>query len=88
MKAEPNMEITAWLQQWYLQQCDGDWEHGYGLHIGTLDNPGWTVDVNLAGTRYSELQGPEIKENYELGYSRDEAVPSCLAPSSRSFGHG
>ncbi len=38
------------LQQWYLAQCDGDWEHDSGIEIGTLDNPGWRVRVNVSGT--------------------------------------
>ncbi len=31
------------LQRWYSAQCDGDWEHGLGVRIETLDNPGWMV---------------------------------------------
>lgn len=26
-----------WLQSWYLSNCDGEWEHGYGVAIDTLD---------------------------------------------------
>jgi hypothetical protein len=44
----------AWLQDWYASQCDGDWEHGYGIKIGTLDNPGWAVEINLLGTPFAE----------------------------------
>lgn len=40
----------GWLEQWYQAQCDGDWEHEWGVRIGTLDNPGWTVDINLEET--------------------------------------
>lgn len=38
------------LQTWYHSQCDGDWEHSYGIKITTLDNPGWAVVVDLART--------------------------------------
>jgi hypothetical protein len=38
------------LQQWYSSQCDGDWEHGFGASIGTIDNPGWSLDVDLTDT--------------------------------------
>lgn len=38
------------LSAWYAGQCDGEWEHRYGLHLGTLDNPGWQLDVDLADT--------------------------------------
>jgi Immunity protein 53 len=39
-----------WLQAWYTSQCDGEWEHTYGVEITTLDNPGWLLTVNLTGT--------------------------------------
>jgi hypothetical protein len=35
---------------WYQSNCDGDWEHQHGIRIGTLDNPGWYLDVNLEDT--------------------------------------
>ncbi len=38
------------LQAWYLAQCDGEWEHSFGVSIDTLDNPGWIVDIDLTGT--------------------------------------
>jgi hypothetical protein len=36
------------LQSWYESHCDGDWEHDKRIRIGTLDNPGWRVYINLA----------------------------------------
>jgi hypothetical protein len=44
------LDDLAWLQGWYAEQCDGDWEHDESVSIGTLDNPGWRLRVNLAGT--------------------------------------
>ena len=38
------------LERWYQSHCDGDWEHGEGVEIGTLDNPGWRVKVSLTDT--------------------------------------
>lgn len=38
------------LQLWYESHCDGTWEHDHGLVIDTLDNPGWHVRIDLAGT--------------------------------------
>ena len=38
------------LIAWYQSQCDGDWEHSFGLQIDTLDNPGWSLDVRLTET--------------------------------------
>ena len=49
-------EIEA-LERWYEAQCDGDWEHEFGIRIANLDNPGWTVDIPLEGT---PLEGREF----------------------------
>jgi hypothetical protein len=38
------------LQDWYSLHCDGEWEHGYGIQIETLDNPGWLLKIDLVGT--------------------------------------
>ncbi|GAB2777907.1 Imm53 family immunity protein [Amycolatopsis magusensis] len=38
------------LQDWYADQCNGDWEHEFGIRMGTLDNPGWWFEVDLVDT--------------------------------------
>lgn len=38
------------LVRWYRSQCDGDWEHEFGVRLATLDNPGWHLEVDLAET--------------------------------------
>ncbi|MGA2888406.1 MAG: immunity 53 family protein [Terracidiphilus sp.] len=45
------------LQAWFVGQCDGDWEHGGGITISSLDNPGWQVDIALVDTY---LEGREF----------------------------
>ena len=42
------------LEAWYVRQCDGEWEHTYGIHVDTLDNPGWTVRIDLTDTDLTE----------------------------------
>jgi immunity protein 53 of polymorphic toxin system len=44
------MRILGELQEWYESQCNEDWEHQFGVSIGTLDNPGWTVTIHLDST--------------------------------------
>jgi hypothetical protein len=44
------MEGSA-LERWYKSQCNGLWEHSYGVHIDTLDNPGWRIRIDLHDTR-------------------------------------
>jgi hypothetical protein len=43
-------DLLIGLESWFTDNCDGDWEHGWGVRINTLDNPGWSVDIDLAGT--------------------------------------
>ncbi len=42
------------LQRWFRSSCNGDWEHGNGVRITTIDNPGWRVRIDLEDT---PLQG-------------------------------
>jgi Immunity protein 53 len=43
-------DLLEKLEEWYGEQCNGLWEHGSGVHITTLDNPGWMVKINLRDT--------------------------------------
>lgn len=49
-----------WLQKWYLAHCNGDWEHESRIHIGTIDNPGWSISVNLLDTELENKQFEKI----------------------------
>ncbi len=55
-------ELTR-LQAWYAAHCDGEWEHTNGIRIDTLDNPGWSVVVDLAGTGLAGIPLPERSED-------------------------
>lgn len=62
------MSIIARLQQWYLAECDGEWEHSYGVTIETLDNPGWFVSIDLSETYLSDVPfTPRTRGNSEEG---------------------
>ncbi len=43
-------ELMGWLQNWYGQHCDNNWEHNENLSIRTIDNPGWRLTIDLTGT--------------------------------------
>jgi Immunity protein 53 len=43
-------DIIAWIQNWYFNNCNGDWEHTFGIKINTLDNPGWCISIDLEET--------------------------------------
>jgi hypothetical protein len=57
------MSFLQEIQSWYSTQCDGDWEHQYGIEIGTLDNPGWFLKIDLTGTHLSGVPFVELKND-------------------------
>jgi Immunity protein 53 len=59
--------LVAGLESWYAEQCDGDWEHSWGLSIQTIDNPGWRVEIDLLETAFADI---------EIAFSREERSAS------------
>lgn len=51
------------LQKWYAAQCNGEWEHRYGITISTSDNPAWNVGIDLAGTTLEGAILPQYTED-------------------------
>ena len=70
--------MIEWLQDWYEKQCDGDWEHGYGIRIETIDNPGWSVEIDLNDTEFSisdfQYELFEKSESDWVGFEVNENV--------------
>lgn len=68
-----NMEAIKWLENWYQLHCDGDWEHSYGVKIETIDNPGWSVKIDIVDTPlenlHIEYSLTETSETDWYGYS-------------------
>jgi len=44
------MDNVARLCAWYKRQCEGEWHEDHGVKIDTLDNPGWSLRIDLEGT--------------------------------------
>jgi hypothetical protein len=59
------MDVLNWLEHWYAAQCDGDWEHSFGPIITTIDNPGWSVEINLSRTDCDGRTLARVQNNYE-----------------------
>ena len=57
MKLAQSPTSLQWLQDWYRLQCNETWEHEHGISISTLDNPGWSVVIDLVGT---DLAGSDM----------------------------
>lgn len=71
------------LQKWYAAQCDGDWEHEFGVAIKTLDNPGWHVRISLFGTKEETAEWKPLK--FDNG---DDDWISCFVRDKEFSGAG
>jgi hypothetical protein len=72
------MQIINWLQDWYINQCDGEWEHDEGIRIFSSDNPGWIVKINVKGTEADNFEVPwkliETSEQDWYGYKIEDGL--------------
>ena len=72
------------LQDWYNARCDGDREHRYG--IGTTDNPGWRLSIDLEGTALQEVvQRPEVLRNALHVYQQSRLQPGDVTATRREI---
>ncbi|GAB4063852.1 immunity 53 family protein [Uliginosibacterium sediminicola] len=78
------MNELSRLQSWYANQCNGIWEHSYGLSIETLDNPGWCLTVDLIDTDIFELSFIELKRE---AIESDDDWLVCRVEDGRFRGH-
>lgn len=87
---DSNNSNLHWLQQWYANQCDGEWEHGRGLKIISSDNPGWIVQISVENTPLEdvvlEYKLVELAENDWYGVSvKDGMFNGVGDPSKLDF---
>ncbi|HKR96750.1 MAG TPA: Imm53 family immunity protein [Candidatus Angelobacter sp.] len=61
---------SAAIEKWYARQCNGEWEHSYGIKIDTLDNPGWTVQIDLSETRKQD----SVFKRVEIERTKDDWI--------------
>ncbi len=77
------MSTIKWLEEWYKSQCVNDWQHFYGVKIETLDNPGWSVTIDLADTALED----KTFEEYEVTNSDDDWI-HCRVKAEHFEGFG
>lgn len=75
------------LQSWYASHCDGEWEHGFGVQIETLDNPGWMVRIHLDGTRRDGMSMEPAKierteDDWLTIFIRDNQLQGACGPTN------
>jgi hypothetical protein len=68
---------------WYSRQCNGEWEHQYGVRIETSDNPGWIVTIDIAKT---DLDGVALEPVIENRNERDWLY--CEIADKKFVGNG
>lgn len=54
-----NDDNLMWLVKWYSSQCNGDWEHSYGVLIKSF-NHGWYVKIDIFETELHDLKFNEV----------------------------
>ncbi len=67
--SEEHLSLSK-LEQWYASQCNGDWEHAFGVRIDTLDNPAWSVAIDLRDTRKQFC----VLERQKLGRAENDWI--------------
>ncbi|MCZ6874441.1 MAG: immunity 53 family protein [bacterium] len=77
------------IQSWYLAQCDGDWEHQFGVQIETLDNPGWLVKINLSCTGLADTDFETVEYGVgKNGHPDDAQWLACKVEDNMFKGAG
>ncbi len=67
------------LQTWYQAQCNGFWEHAYGVTIQTLDNPGWLVKIDVVQTPLEDhTMLPLLRENSPDDWISCNVMDNCF----------
>lgn len=81
-------ETIERIQDWYKLNCNGVWEHSYGYSIATLDNPGWTIRIDLAETCLDKLdfkqefQNPEYEHDWYIIKTDKEVLEIACGPEN------
>jgi hypothetical protein len=53
-------DLLTRIQRWYAAMCNDDWEHTYGIVISNIDNPGWSLKVELKDTYLYDVEFKKI----------------------------
>ncbi len=77
------MDELDLLVRWFEERCDGLWEHIHRINIESLDNPGWSVEIDLGDTPLENCKfEPVVREESETDWI------SCRLKQRRFQGAG
>lgn len=80
-------ESLTKLAEWFSATCNGDWEHGHGITISTLDNPGWRVEIDVGDFQIptSEFAAFEMRtadDNWIITVFDDSVFHGSCSPNN------
>jgi hypothetical protein len=75
------------IQSWYASNCDGEWEHEFGIRMATTDNPGWHVKIdvcetNLEGVLVERLRRDLPEGGWMIAWSDGKVFQAACSPLS------
>ncbi|WP_308403849.1 Imm53 family immunity protein [Streptomyces sudanensis] len=81
---------TRYIQSWYASNCDGEWEHEFGIRMVTTDNPGWHIRIDVAETDLEGVVLPRERRDlpgggWMIAWSDGEVFQAACDPGS--LGH-
>jgi len=84
---ENNRDVFFSLQDWYYEQCNGSWEKKFGIRIGTIDNPGWSIRIDLTETDlenkfFEDLKVDISNDNWFLIWVKEKKLQGGGAPEN------
>ena len=45
-----DFDALTWLQDWFADNCDGDWEGQWNVQLTSTDDPGWFLSIPVQDT--------------------------------------
>ena len=90
MSAIADADLLKRLQEWYVSQCKNDWEHTYGISLSTLDNPGWSLNIDLTDTYLCDRRFAEVrldgldKNDWYICKVENHVFKACSGPERLS----
>ena len=77
------------LQAWFAQNCDGRWEHTFGVSIQSCDNPGWWVKIDVRSTALEHKPYNDVQLGVgDDGHPRSENWLHCYCKEGTWNGAG
>lgn len=75
------------LCAWYASHCRNDWHEDHGVRIDTLDNPGWSLVIDLEQTDlenrgFEDVRIERSDQDWVQARKRDSKFEAFGGPSN------